>query len=177
MKKRNLIVLIAVVLAVTLAGGCSKEETGENANESREETAPEREENLTFGRVTAVGEDSITIELVQREETETPKEQESEGQESEEQADQKESEEPPEEMNLEEMFTFSGEEEEIAVSDETRITRGGMMGGLAGAAQGTPPDGKFDAEDRPDKEEGSGESEESEQAEESEQGARTGRRA
>ena len=169
MKKRKLVVIACIILSIVLTAGCSKENTAAEENGRQKEEA--REENLTFGRVTAGGEDSVTIEIAERNESEPPQ-QKREGQTDTEETEITEEtdgiggstasetteaggeqDEKPQEMNLEEMFTFSGEEEEIRVSSDTNITRGGMMGGPGQGEkpeQGEKPDGEAGNSEKPD---------------------------
>lgn len=161
MKKRKLVVIAGIILTIVLTAGCSKENTDAEENGRQKEEA--REENLTFGRVTAVGEDSVTIEIAERNESEPPQ-QKREGQTDTEETENTEETdgiggstasetteaggeqgEQPQAMDPEEMFTFSGEEQEITVGSDTKITRGGMMGRPGQGKkleQGEKPDGE-----------------------------------
>lgn len=165
MKKRSLILCMVLVLLVSLLSGCTKEETNDGAQEAKNEEMREEVNDLTYGKVTAIGEDSITIEIGTRKEMEKPEasdasEASEENQETEENQD---TEKQPPNQNPEDMFTFDGEEKEINIDENTKITRGGM-----GAKPEQNPEEQTDSEEsdatKPEKPEGTMEAEEIELA-------------
>lgn len=150
MKKRSLILCMVLVLLVSLLSGCTKEETNDGAQEAKNEEMREEVNDLTYGKVTAIGEDSITIEIGTRKEMEKPEvsdasEASEENQETEENQD---TEKQPPNQNPEDMFTFDGEEQEISIDENTKITRGGM-----GAKPEQKPEEQTDSEEETDSEE------------------------
>lgn len=165
MKKRSLILCMVLVLLLSLLSGCTKEETNDGAQEAKNEEMREEVNDLTYGKVTAIGEDSITIEIGTRKEMEKPEvsdasEASEENQETEENQD---TEKQPPNQNPEDMFTFDGEEQEISIDENTKITRGGM-----GAKPEQNPEEQTDSEEsdetKPEKPEEAMETEEIELA-------------
>lgn len=170
MKKRSLILCMVLVLLVSLLSGCTKEETNDGAQEAKNEEMREEVNDLTYGKVTAIGEDSITIEIGTRKEMEKPEvsdasEASEENQETEENQD---TEKQPPNQNPEDMFTFDGEEQEISIDENTKITRGGMGAKPEQNPEETDSEEKTDAEEsdatKPEKPEGTMEAEEIELA-------------
>lgn len=166
MKKRSLILCMVLVLLVSLLSGCTKEETNDGAQEAKNEEMREEVNDLTYGKVTAIGEDSITIEIGTRKEMEKPEvsdasEASEENQETEENQD---TEKQPPNQNPEDMFTFDGEEQEISIDENTKITRGGMGAKPEQNPEETDSEEKTDAEEsdatKPEKPEGTMEAEE-----------------
>lgn len=136
MKRRmkSLAVLLVFVMVVAALGGCSSKSSDKSDSKS----------STIYGEVTEVGENSIKINVGTMKDMGKPDEQNQNNDD----ADNKDNTNVNNNENADELkdtqgmpsiIDLTGEEKEIKVSDDTKITKEQMMGGPFGGNMGTPP--------------------------------------
>lgn len=131
MTKKHIAITMALVMGASLMAGCSSA-TGTTAESTTAVVSQGTEENVIYGEVSSVTDDSITIEVgTQKEMSDTS-------------ADADSGEPSADEGNVPSMLDLTGEEKSITITDDTVIEKSGMgqPGGGAPSEQnenGQPP--------------------------------------
>lgn len=118
MKRKHAAILLSVALGMSVLSGCG------GADKKAEATAisQEKDEDAVYGEVSKVTESAVTIKVGTRKQMEKSTEKETEG------TDKSKdfSEEKPEKGEMPSMLELTGEEQEIQITDDTVLKRGGM---------------------------------------------------
>ncbi len=192
MKKKYLAILLSLTITAAIVTGCGSSASSDSTTTETTEASTDSEEagDVIYGEVTAVGEDSITINVGTQKEMSQPdgENASSDGTDSEDgdsasdEAASAEGEAPAEEEAPAEgeapadgetpsMLDLTGEEMEITVTDDISIVRQSMGGGQGGpGGSGEAPEGEEsdgEAPEMPEGEAGDGEAPEKPEGEES----------
>ncbi|MCR5736030.1 MAG: hypothetical protein K6G64_00100 [Eubacterium sp.] len=128
---RRIAVTLTLAMMVTSISGC-----GKNDSNSKTESNVQSEENVIYGEVAEVAENSIKIKVGTMNERQKPGEKSTDdakkntNETADQNTDQKTEGRPS-------MINLTGEEQEISFDEETKFTKEQMMGGFAN--MGTPP--------------------------------------
>lgn len=136
MSRKYAAIILGMIAAVTSLSGCGTKDTGTESTKSASDAI--------YGEISEITDDSIVIQVGTMKERNQEK---SSGERSEE-------EEKPEDGNPPSMFTLTGEEKEIGITEDTEIKRQSMGRGFGG---GEKPDGEAAGRGKPDEEQTDGE--------------------